>query len=95
MKLKEMMKKIEAYNEIAKIMGNDKAGLKPDDGFCEQTFQSWDALKRFINKTYVKPAVKELFQYDGFEFNTRATIHWVDDWHDDVFDITPSIYTVW
>ena len=95
MKLREMMKKIEAHNEIANIMGDDKAGLKPDDGVCRTSYQSWDALKRFINEEYIEPLAKAILQYDGFEFNKPATIHWASDWDKGDYDITPSVYIVW
>lgn len=94
MKLRKMMKKIEAHNEIAKIMGNDKAGLKLDDGVCRTSYQSWDALKRFINEEYIDPLAKVILHYDGFEFDTLTTIHWASDWDEGDYEIIPSVYMV-
>lgn len=77
MTLKEMLNKLNTYNEIAALTGNhQKLGLgiaieDPDDSAY---FTDYEALKKWLEENYIKPAATAILKNDGYEFNwTKAT----------------------
>ena len=76
MKLKEAFKKLEAYNEIATIMHEDKKRLY----FCDETiavhygetFSSYEALRKYIRHEYIKDVADAILNADDWTFGEKT-----------------------
>lgn len=71
MTIKEMFKKINAYNEVAEIMGqSDRVYLGYEDGeslhFAASTEKE---LREFIKEEYFAWAAKPILNCNGYEFD--------------------------
>lgn len=80
MTLKEMFKKVEAYNEIAEMMNTRKAKINFYDVEIYQgnSFETYDDLRKHIRNEYIKEVAEKVLKSDGWEFDKELTIEWTD-----------------
>lgn len=69
MKLKEMFKKIDAYNELAEIMGTEKVQLSLSIGYDNCKFDTYKSLTKYIRCEYVEGMAQALLECDKYEFD--------------------------
>lgn len=97
MTIKEMLKKVEIYNEVAEQLGNQKAELRFVEGYgLSDPVGSFATFRKYIKETYIKTVAEDILKYDGYEFGTEA--EFVDEWelcgikHHDVIKVTFFIH---
>lgn len=79
MTLKDMMKKVETFNEIATQIGADTARLYFQEGIgCGEWFETWAELRKHIRREYVSEYAEVLLKADAFEINGTTEIEWTN-----------------
>lgn len=80
MTMKEMFKKIEAYNDIADLMRSTKAkiSLEDGDGCCRQMgrFSNYEEFSKFVKHEYIKEVADKLLKYDNWDVDKEITFSW-------------------
>ena len=81
MTLRELFKKVEAYNEIAELMGTDKAKIvltTTCHGFtqCEGTFQTYKDFTKFVKEEYFPDVANGLIKSKDWEIDGDITFNW-------------------
>lgn len=86
MTLKELFKKVEAYNEIAALMGTTPARIffntDPQFGFGEY-FENFTDMKKYIKEEYIDPLADMVLKYKEWDFDKQADFLWTDSFGDD------------
>ena len=82
MKIQDMFKKVESYNEIAEVLGNKKVYINFVDsvGYNVYTVEKLETYKeavKHIRNEYVKEVAEALLHLD-YEFNKERQIGWID-----------------
>ena len=79
MTMKEMFKKVEAYNEMAEFMRTDKAVIcYCDNCFTAARLESFDSFRKYIRREYVKEIADAVLKFSDWEFNKEITLEWTD-----------------
>ena len=80
MTLKEMFKKVETYNEIAELMRTYKTMISFYDcgAYHGQRVKSYDELRRWVRKEYIKEIADQILKCDTWEFDKAITFEWTD-----------------
>lgn len=78
MTLKDMMKKVETYNEIADLMGTQKAEIAFVDYPRSERFKTYSELRRYIRQEYVKSLAELILNDSTWEMNEPTTLIWKD-----------------
>lgn len=83
MTLKQMFKKIEAYNEIAHMMGTSKAQIyfaDVDEKFGISLggdhFDDYDAFRKYIKGEYHKEIADLILKSDCWDFDKDFSFEW-------------------
>lgn len=80
MTLSKMFKKIEAYNEIAELMGTEKAQIYlADTTSCcvsGEHFKSFKDLRKYVMREYITEIAYQIINSDEWEINGEITIKW-------------------
>ena len=81
MTMKEIFKKIESYNEIAEMIGTDKAKiiLTDNEGSypkCEGSFRTYKEFTKFVKDEYFKDVAENLIGSKDWELDGTITFHW-------------------
>ena len=83
MTMKELFKKVETYNEIAEMMGTDKAKLvltDIDDKFgyakVEGSFKTYKEFTKFVKDEYFKDVAENLIKSKDWEMDGEITFQW-------------------
>lgn len=76
MKIREMFKKVEAYNELAEIMNGEKAHV----WFAEKSvitigdaFKDYNEFRKYIRREYFKDVEDFVLNSDEWEINSEKT----------------------
>lgn len=80
MTLKEMMKKVETYNEVAEVMGTQRAELLLEDGNVYEYFETWAELRKYIRREYVSEYADALLKTNTYEMDKETEINWTNHW---------------
>ena len=83
MKIKEMFKKVEGYNELAEVIGTEKAHIWFADKICEsitdgESFTDYNEFRKYVRREYLKDIADFILNSDEWEMNgeveyTRST----------------------
>ena len=83
MTMKEMFKKVEAYNEIAELMGTDKAKIVlidieeiPYFTRVEGSFKTYKEFTKFVKDVYQKEVAENLIKSKDWEMDGEITFQW-------------------
>lgn len=79
MTAKEIFKKVEAYNKMAKELGKaDRVAVNFADSNIVQIRQcaTWKEFKKALNETFVPLYVDMVMRHDDFEFNKATEGQW-------------------
>ena len=79
MKIKEMTKKIATFNEVAEMIGAEKAELRCSIGFgfsVDATYEK--SFKKHIKNEYVDVMAKAILDYSDYEFGKEVEISVTD-----------------
>ena len=84
MKIKEMLKKVETYNEVAEVLGNRKAVLNFVDSFGDSILVStstevtdYKEFAKYIRDTYITDVAKIILNLE-YEFEETRLVSWLD-----------------
>lgn len=70
MTIKEMLKKVEAHNEVAELVGNHKAVLVMGDEFSSRTeVQNMKAFRKFVKEEFIEEMAEAILNSKNYEFN--------------------------
>jgi len=78
MKMKDMFKKIETYNEIAEIMLTQKAKIMFGEKWCYETFNSYNEFKKYVRNEYIKEVADMILNSEDWEIDDEVEIVWSD-----------------
>lgn len=80
MKISEMFKKLETYNEMAVLMGSEQAHItfNDRDSHTYEYFKTYKNFKNYMKREYVDWFVKPLIKQDNFEFDEDKDFMAVD-----------------
>ena len=91
MKAREIFKKVENYNEVAKVLGDKGARVLFRDEVSINSFTEWDDFKKFIRNEYIKPVPDILLSFNGFESDKEVCLSYRSDWDDEDRNFTCSL----
>ncbi len=94
MTIKEMFKKIEAYNEVAEIMRTDKARLSfTYDSHWGEKFDSFQSFRKWIRRELAKEIADFVLSSNEFEMDKEIEFRFTDrfGWN---FEVTVGTYLV-
>ena len=82
MKIKEMLKKVETYNEVAEVLGNRKAVLNFVDSVGDSILVSTEVtdykeFAKYIRDTYITDVAKSILNLE-YEFGETRLVSWLD-----------------
>lgn len=73
MKIRDMFRKVEAYNEIAELMGTTKARIYFADmiGVCSigEHFSSYSELSKYVRHEFYPAVARMVLEFDGWEMD--------------------------
>ena len=78
MTLKDMIEKIENYNEIARVTRQNQMELTIGEYHFQERFSNAEEMVKRINDTYIDEAAKAILEYPYFEFEREHKIPWID-----------------
>ena len=90
MTLREMFKKVEAYNEIAALMRTEEAKInlvECDGCYFGETFSDYKSLTRYVKTEFIKELADLVLKCDQYEFDKEVNFRWTDIFGD-VHDVT-------
>ena len=80
MTMKELFKKVDTYNEIAEMMGTDKAKLVLTYidiiTKCEGSFKTYKEFTKFVKSEYQKEVAENLIKSKDWELDGEITFQW-------------------
>jgi len=80
MTMKELFKKVETYNEIADMMGTNKAKLvlveKDIISTCAGTFKTYKEFTKFVKDEYFPDVAENLIKSKEWEIDGEITFQW-------------------
>ena len=75
MTIKEMIEKINVYNEVASVIGQPKQALQINDFLFDTTCRMWTfttndyrEMKKAIKDNYIEEFAGKLLDFENFEF---------------------------
>ena len=75
MKMKDMFKKVEAYNEIAELMHTSKAKIQFGEGlFSSERFENYSDFKKYVRHEYIKEVAEEILNAEEWEIDGELEI---------------------
>ena len=80
MTIGEMIKKVDTYNEVAKIAGVDKICLVFQDGSERETVRDIKSFKEYLKETYIDCYAKAIINNASWEMDEDCEISAVDNW---------------
>lgn len=80
MTIGDMIRKVDAFNEVAKSLGmRETAELRfRDVGFFSKEVGTYREFKKCIKDEYLESAAKLILEYDGYQFGQKEEFVWVD-----------------
>ena len=80
MTLREMFKKVEAYNEIAVLMRTQEAKISFVDRGCHfgEDFEDFKSLNKYVKTEYIKELAELVLKSDEWEFDKEINFVWTD-----------------
>lgn len=69
MTINEMFKKVEAYNEVAELIGSHKAVLVMEDDSFRADVQNMKAFRKFVKDEYIEEMAEAILNSKNYEFN--------------------------
>ena len=72
MTINEMLKKVEAYNEVAELVGSHKAVLVMEDESFRAELQSLKSFRKFerlVRDEYIEEMAEAILNSKNYEFN--------------------------
>ncbi len=85
MKIADMIKKIETYNEVADMIGNPKAELRAVFGYGRSIkVETLKSFRKFIRDEYIKVVADAILACEEYEFGKEIEIKVVDIFGDEL-----------
>ena len=95
MTIKELFKKVAAYNEISEIMNGRKVAVSFWDDIYQHTFNSFKEFKDFLDETYIESAATEILAAK-FTDSVETNIKYVDRiFGVETLRLEVAVVTVW
>lgn len=70
MTIKEMLKAVETYNEVAELVGSQKAVLVMGDEFSSRTeVHNMKAFRKLVKEEYIEEMAEAILNSKNYEFN--------------------------
>lgn len=94
MKIAEMIKKIDSYNEVAELIRQPKMTLKFSVRYALTVeITNLKDFRKYIRNEYIPEMADAILSYDGYSFYEEATIQCTDKFGDDLHEeITFEVY---
>ena len=87
MTIKEMFRKIETYNDIAKLVGTDQIKITITvDTFYIESFQYFADFRKWLKKEWISEMGEAFLKYADFEFNAEHLIEYEDIFGDELLN---------
>lgn len=87
MKIAEMIKKIDNYNETAAMIGTDKVDLRFAIRFGDFGYVgSMKDFRKYIRNEYIPEMAEAILNYDGYLFGELARIETTDRMGDKIHE---------
>ena len=85
MKIKDIFKKVETYNEVASMIGSDTIAINVAVGFgFGYRFPDYRTFKVYVNGEFIPEMAKAILEYDGFSIGETAVIECVSRFGDNL-----------
>lgn len=69
MTINEMLKKVEAHNEVAELVGNHKAVLVMEDESFRAEVHNMKAFRKLVKEEYIEEMAEAILNSKNYEFN--------------------------
>lgn len=76
MKMKEMFKKVETYNEIAEMMMTHKAKIQFGEWLHTERFEKYSDFSKWIRREYINEVADMILTSDEWEIDGELEIHY-------------------
>ena len=83
MKMKDMFKKMETYNEVAEVMMVTKAKIQFGEKWHSERFDNFNDFKKYIRNEYIKEVADKILNFEGWEIDGESTIE--GNWGESTF----------
>ena len=95
MTIKELFKKVAAYNEISEIMHGRTVAVSFWDDIHQHTFYNFKEFKDFLDETYIESAATEILAAKFID-SVETNIKYVDRiFGEETLRLEVSVVTVW
>ena len=79
MKMKELFKKVEAYNEVAELMHTAKAKIQFGEVYYSERFEHYNDFCKYVKREYIKEVAEKILNADNVEFDSEIVIEYGND----------------
>ena len=79
MKIKDLFKKVETYNEVADLMHTNKAKIQFGEVFYSERFEHYNDFCKYVKREYIKEVAEKILSADNCEFDTEIEIEYGSD----------------
>lgn len=81
MTIRQLFKKVETYNEIAKKIGAHEIEVNVTfDYYRTESFSTFRSFKMFTDKELLEQLAEAILTSNRFEIGEKAVIEWDDNW---------------
>ena len=96
MTIKEMIKKIDNYNEVADAIGGMKMELRFTEGYSlSRKVNDYKSFKKYLKAIYINEAVTAIINYNEYEFNKQIELNFTS-YNDELKEsVEFSVCSVW
>jgi len=74
MKMRDMFKKIDAYNEIAELMHTPKAKIAFGEKFHSERFGNFSEFKKYVCNEYIDEVAEKILKSEDWEIDGELKI---------------------
>ena len=93
MTIKQLFKKVEAYNEIARKIGAHEIEVKVSfDYFWSENFSTFKSFKKYLDKEIAEEMAEMLLASKDFEIDGKTVIEWEDGWDGRMYQAEVDTY---
>ena len=76
MKIRDIFKKVEVYNEVAELMYSAKAEIKFGEDWHSERFDNYEDFRKYVRKEYITEVADKILKFEEWEIDSEKEIEW-------------------
>ena len=76
MKIRDIFKKVETYNEVAEIMQTTKAEVSFGEFYHSERFDNYEDFRKYVRREYITEFADKVLKFEEWEIDSEKEIEW-------------------